>query len=251
MYKITIMIAIILFATPVWADEMISFKAGYLVLGPEGKFAVTNGGLTGTKVDLETDLSFDDSDDLLVEAALQLDAFRLSASYLPIELSGHGMLIRDIIFSGETYTVGSTVDSDVKLDIYDVGLAWYFINLDDLPIRLQAGFEVAMKYVNAEVSMIDQISGLSTRESVIAPIPTIGARCRLALGDWLGLVGRIGYLEYNNNKFLDADIQVEFSPLPLLGFFAGYRHFDLEVDESGIFIDAMFNGPYAGVLVRF
>ena len=55
----------------------------------------------------------------------------------------------------------------------------------------------------------------------------------------------------DGNSFLDVDGQIEFSPIPLVGIFAGYRYLDLEVDESGVFIDATLDGPYAGALVRF
>jgi hypothetical protein len=58
-------------------------------------------------------------------------------------------------------------------------------------------------------------------------------------------------MEVNDNSFLDADAQLEFSPLPLVGVYGGYRYFDVQVDESDIFIDARFSGPYVGAFVRF
>jgi hypothetical protein len=68
------------------------------------------------------------------------------------------------------------------------------------------------------------------------PIPTIGARGRIALADFIGMIGRIGYMEYDSNHFLDAEAQVEFSPLPAVGLYAGYRYFDLKIDESDLFV---------------
>jgi outer membrane protein len=230
---------------PVMADEMISFKAGYLSLSPEGEFAVFSGGV-GTKVDMEDDLGFDDSEEFMAEAAVQLGSFRLTAGYLPLKFSGSGSTT-GIIFNGQPFV--GTVDSDVDIDLYDVGLTWYLLNFDDLPVRLQLGPEVSVKYVEADISMRSITA--SESESVSVPVPTIGLRGRVGLSDFLGLAGRVGYLEYDDNSFLDADAQLEFSPLPLVGIFAGYRYMDIEVDESDVFLDVTFDGPYGGAFIRF
>jgi hypothetical protein len=100
--------------------------------------------------------------------------------------------------------------------------------------------------------MVDQANP-ANRETIsgTAPVPTIGARARVGLGDFVAVIGRVGYLEVSGNSFLDADAQVEFSPLPFVGVFGGYRHLDLDIDENDIVIDATFAGPYAGAFVRF
>lgn len=233
------------------ADEILSVKAGYISLSPDGDFAVDGGGLAGTRINLKNDLNYDDSEDFIGEAALNLGPFRLSAGYLPIEFSGNGNLNRQIIFNGQTFNVNTNVSSDVKIDMYDFGLVWHIINIDDLPVRLQFGPELSVKYIDGEVSMRDSSGALNEKDSISAPVPTIGARARIGLADWLALVGRVGYLEYDGNTLLDADGQIEFSPLPLVGVYAGYRYIDMEVDESGVFIDATLDGPYGGVFVRF
>lgn len=238
----------VLTALPAMADEMISFKAGYLSLSPEGDFAVSNGGF-GTRVDMEDDLGFDDSEEFMVEAGMQLGSFRLTASYLPLKFSGDGTLSRTIEFGGETFIANTAVNSDVDIDLYDVGLTWYLLNFDDLPVRFQLGPELSVKYVEADISM--QSGAVSESESVSAPVPTIGLRGKVGLADFLAVAGRVGYLEYDDNSFLDADVQLEFSPLPLVGIFAGYRYLDIDVDESDVFLDVTFDGPYGGAFFRF
>jgi outer membrane protein len=240
---------------PVLADEIISLKAGYLMLSPEGRFAVDGNTLSGTPIDLEDDLGFDDSEDYFVEGALNLGPFRLAISYLPLEFSGSGTLSQPIVFNDQTFDVSATTSSEVKLDIIDAGLTWNIINIDDLPARIQIGPELAVKYVDVDLSMtgVEASSGLSISEtdSAQVPIPTIGARARISFSDFIGLVGRIGYMEYQDNSFLDAEAQIEFSPIPLVGIFGGYRYFDLQIDDSDIYVDAQFSGPFAGALVRF
>lgn len=232
------------------ADELVSLKVGYQKLSPSGNFTGTENGI-GTSVDIEDDLNFDDNEDVTVEAALQLGPFRLAAGYLPLRFSGTGTLTRDFFFNGENYTVGETVKGDIDVDLYDVGLTWYLLNFDDLPVRLQLGPEIAVKIVDGDLSVESHTTGIRESVSGTAAVPTIGARARVGISDFVALVGRVGYVEYDDNTFLDADGQIEISPIPLVGIYGGYRYLDIDVDESDIVLDATFDGPYAGAFVRF
>lgn len=241
-----------LFALPLQAeaDEKVSFKLGYQMLAPDGYFIGKDGG-SGTKIDLEDDLSLDDSKELYAELAVNLGDFRLSAAYQPLSFSGTNTLSQAIEFNGTVYNVDDTVRGDIDLDMYDVACSWHLINLDDLPVRLQLGPEIAVKVFSGDLSVQSKATGVKETISGTAPVPTIGARARVGLADFLAVVGRIGFAEYSGNSFLDADAQLEFSPLPMVGLFAGYRYLDLDIDENDIVIDATFTGPYAGAFVRF
>jgi outer membrane protein len=232
------------------ADEILSLKLGYLNLTPSGQFA-SREGVVNTTIDLENDFGIEDEADLMAEAALQLGAFRLSAGYLPLKFSGSSTLGRSITFNNRTFNVNEQATGEIDVKLYDLGLTWHLVNVDDLPVRVQLGPELAVKIVDGEASVTSQLTGLSESVSGTAPVPTIGLRARVGLGDMLGLIGRVGYVQYQDNSFLDADAQVEFSPIPLVGVFLGYRYLDLEVDEGDLFVDATFDGPYAGALVRF
>ncbi|AMV73271.1 hypothetical protein JCM30471_16730 [Desulfuromonas carbonis] len=242
-------------ATPALADEMVSIKAGYQLLTPEGTFAVGSSSLAGTPVDLEKDLGFDDSKDVTAEVALQLGDFRLAVGYLPIQFSGNGQLTGTVNFNGKTYSGGVQTASDVDIKLYDVSLGYHLFNFDDTPVRFQLTPELSVKVVDAALSMDGQenitLTPIHEEDSVTAPIPTLGVRTRIGLADFLAVIGRVGYMEYNDNSFLDADAQVEFSPIPMVGLYGGYRYFDLQVDDSDILIDAQFSGPYVGAFVRF
>ncbi len=233
-------------ASPTLADEIVSLKGGYYKLEPSGDV-----GVGGDALDIEGDLGIDDDHGFFAEAAFQLGGVRLFASYMPMNFSGSSVLSRDIDFSGETFVAGQRIDSDIDIDIYEAGLAWFLINMDDLPLRIQFGPEVAIKYIDTRVEL--QEKGLVTQESesVGVPIPSLGARARIAFADYLGLVGRVGYLEYKGNSLTDVDAQVEYSPIPMVALFAGYRYLDMDIDEDGVLVDAKFSGPHAGALIRF
>lgn len=248
---VSVFALLLVLTTPALADELFSLKAGYLSLTPSGDVAVSAAGLAGDILDVDDDLGIDSSDDYFLEAALQLGSFRLFAAYLPLSFSGDSVLSETINFNGQAFTVNSLVEGEVELDVYEAGLSWYLLNVDDLPVRIQFGPEVALKYVDASVKLEESLTGLSEAESVSVPVPTVGARARIALADFLGVVGRVGYMEYDGSSFVDADAQVEFSPIPMFGLFAGYRYMDIDVDDNDVVIDATFAGPYAGAMVRF
>jgi len=236
-----------------WADELFSFKVGYQHLTPDGSLSVEGDGIDATSVSIENDFDLEKSDELTLEAALQLGSFRLSAAYQPIRFSGNNVLTKEIDFNGETFLANSHVKSNVDIDIYEAGIAWHLINFDDLPTRVQFGPELAVKYLDADLALDGETAGgvTTTSESVKAAIPTVGLRGRVAIADALGIVGRVGYMEYQDSSFLDFDAQVEYSPLPMVGIYAGYRYMDVDLDKSDVELDATFDGPYIGALIRF
>jgi len=139
----------------------------------------------------------------------------------------------------------------MKADVFDASLTYYMLNLDDLPSRMQLGVEAAVKFVHATSSMQDKTTGVTQSVTTTLPIPTLGARGRVAISDFVGLTGRAGYLGYAGNHFLDSEMQIEFSPLPTVGLYAGYRLVDLKVNRSGVLLDSAFSGPFIGGFVRF
>lgn len=253
MRKLPLLCFAALFCLPLsaQADEMLSLKVGYQNLTPSGQFA-SREGLVNTVIDLENDFGMDEEADLVAEAALQFGSFRIAVGYMPLKFNGTTSAQRTIEFGGQQFTATDQAVGSLDVDLFDLGLTWYLVNIDDLPVRVQIGPELSVKVFDGEASVVSLIDP-ALRESVsgTAPLPTIGLRARVGLADMLSLTGRVGYVEYNDNSFLDADGQVEFSPLPMFGIFAGYRYLDLEVDEGDLFVDATFDGPYGGLLVRF
>lgn len=238
------------FTSTAMADEAVSLKLGYLLLSPSGEVAAEVGGI-GTKVDLETDLDLDDSSGIMAEAALAFGDVKLTVGYLPLSFDGNSLLSRSVVFDGTLYPVGTQVDSSLDVNILDVGLTWFIINLDDVPTRFQLGVELGVKVADAETSITESLTSATEEASETLPIPTLGLRARVAFSDFVGVSGRVGYLGYSGNHFLDADIQLEVSPLPFAGIFAGYRYIDLAIDESDVFVDTQLSGFYGGAFVRF
>jgi len=241
---------LLVIASPTFGDELLSIKAGYQLLEPEGSLSVSDHGF-GSRLDVENDLYLDDSEELIAELGLQWGDSRLTFSYLPIEFSGAGRIPFSGSYDGHEFNSGDQVSSSVKLDLYDAGYTYYLINVDDLPIRFQLGIELSLKVADLEIEFSDATTQFSKGDSLLVPIPTIGLRSRVALADLVGLSARAGYLEYDDNSIIDADIQLDYSPIPNAGLFVGYRFFDLDVDDQDLYVSIEISGPYAGLIVRF
>jgi len=246
-----VVVILLLLASPVYADEIISLKVGYQTLTPKGSISADGKGLSGTRISVEDHLNYDDSQDLFAEAAIQLGDFRLGAAYLPIGFSGSAKLGKALNFAGVTFGAGNGITSSTDIDLYDLGLCWYLLNVDDLPVRLQIGPEFSLKVIDVTVSMSKQANGSTQKDSLQGALPTVGLRARVGLADFLSISGRAGYLDIDGNYYLDTDAQVEYSPLPMVGLFAGFRFIELDIDESGVMIDTSLEGPYLGAMIRF
>ena len=231
-----------------FADETISIKVGYAALTPTGSIAVNAGGLTGTVL-TDTTLGLKRSDNVTAELAIQLGDGRLSASYLPMKFSGASTLATNTNFNGQTFAATTAVTSELKATLTDIGYTYYLVNMDDLPSRLQFGIEPSLKLFNINATLIG--GGATQTTSANIAIPTIGLRGRVALADFIGISGRFGYVGYKNNNYADADAQIEFSPIPTLGIYGGYRYLDAQVDSNGVILNSRFAGPYAGAFFRF
>lgn len=230
------------------ADETVAIKAGYMLLSPSGQFTATVNNI-GTRIDMENDLNFENSQQFTGEISINLGDSLFTLGFIPMSFTGNGTLARPITYNGTTYTAGTAVQSEFSADIIDFAYTYYLINMDDMPSRFQLGIEASVKTVIAKTSVSG--GGQIASKNITLPIPTLGLRARVALADFIGLVGRVGYLGYSGNSFLDADAQIEFSPLPTLGIYAGYRHMNLKIDTSGVYADTTFQGPYAGAFFRF
>ena len=231
-----------------YADETVSIKAGYASMAATGSLSVTALGTPGTTL-TDSTLGLKRSNNITAEIAIQLGDGRLSASYLPLKFSGSSTLATAANFNGRNFTAGTTVTSELKASLADIGYTYYLVNMDDLPSRLQFGIEASLKFVQLNSSLTG--GGVTTSSSANIPLPTVGLRGRVALADFIGLSGRMGYVGYNGNTFTDIDAQIEFSPIPTLGIYGGYRYLDVKVDTAGVVLDTQFRGPFAGLFFRF
>ena len=243
-----VLTALLACSAPALADETVAIKAGFMLLSASGQIGATINNV-GTNIDVEKDLHFGNSTQPTGEISLNLGDSLLSLGFVPLNFSGAGTLTRPITYNGTTYTAGTAIQSELKADIIDAAYTYYLVNMDDLPSRLQLGIETAVKVINIKTNISS--AGVTTSKNATVPIPTVGLRGRVALADFIGLTGRVGYLGYSGNSFTDAETQIEFSPLPTMGIYGGYRFIKLKIDTAGVVANTTLKGPFIGGFFRF
>ncbi|MDX8388944.1 MAG: hypothetical protein R8M38_00495 [Mariprofundaceae bacterium] len=232
------------------ADEMLALKVGLYSLTPTGALSIDSSGNSGDLLNLENDLNMERSENLNISAALQLGDSRLVASYLPLTFNGNNALAQSVSVGHITIPFSVPMTTSLKADMYGLSYTYFLLNMDDLPTRLQLGVKAAANLVQGTVE-IDALGLNIESTSATIIIPTVGLYGRVALSDFIGVVANASYMAYTDNQFLDIDVQVEFSPLPLAGIYVGYRHMDVKFYSNNLFVDTTLSGFYAGALIRF
>ncbi|MCK5942732.1 MAG: hypothetical protein KAI24_12220 [Planctomycetes bacterium] len=215
----------------------ITGQVGYAHVRVGGEIALDDGGGSPSQNEQSVESAFGLGDwqgSPYLRAQVDAGGPVLTTSLFRLREEGRGQLADS--FGG--LPSGTTVESSLDLGVAKISAAYDF----DLGlVKLAPGvlFDVfALDFSARELTLgsreeIDEI--------VFVPMPFV--RAEAGVGPFTA-VGEIGYLEVsdlgdNEGRFLDAEVMVEWHPLPLGHFFAGYRYID--VDGSGKTGDESFS----------
>lgn len=220
----------------------------------DGEFAADATGITGTN-SLETLGIDDDPVELTPRVDFSAGPFEITADYLDVSYAGSGDVDTEIEFNGETFTVGTIVDSELDLEMGRVTATWDWIPTDTIDV----GLGIGAAYTKARALVRDQTLGDTATTEEEAPFPYLAARARVALADVsLEILGGFLSFEYDDidASYLDLDAMARWAVVGgdehlALSLILGYRMLDLELeyvqDGDQIRIDADLSGPYAGL----
>ncbi len=240
--------ALLAFSSPGQSAEKVTIKVGYMLLLPSGTFAAIANG-TGSQINMDGDLNFYNSGQVTAELSIKQGNSLFSLGIIPIKFGGAGTLQRTLEYNGQNFVAGTVTQSSLQANIFDLGYSYNLLN-NDTPSRLQLGLEATAKIINVKTNLSSGGTATSNKSATVV-IPTVGLRGNIAVTEFIGLNGRVGYLGYAGNTFTDFDTQIEFSPQPRVGVYAGYRYLKMKLDSKGVLADVTFRGPYAGAFLRF
>ncbi|MBI4666972.1 MAG: hypothetical protein HY751_11260 [Nitrospinae bacterium] len=206
------------------------------------------GALTGTEIDLVSDLGLDSSKGLPVaEVIIKFaDRHKIRFDYTSFTYSGDKAVSKEIIFNGITYPVSSQVKTN--LELRDMKLSYEYDIFRDTGGYI--AFRLAADYVYANASIV--ASGvLSNSASVSATAPVVGLSGRLCATDWLSFTADIAGVGYDKSTVYDASLYFDINPMPNVGLTVGYRTIRINVDIEDKKADTQWNGAFAGLAVRF
>lgn len=225
----------------------------------EGDLQASDTGVPGTLIDVSSDL------DLGRETVHELSAWlnipflgNLRGGWWSASFEGSETLTSSVAFSGTTFTSGTEVDTTMDLDVSTLMLDFDLLS----PNIGGTGFEIALqiggKYISASGEL--ESSTVSAKEVIRGGIPVVGARITVDLASTFRVNLEANGLGFERDdielRFVDAVLEIAWSPLPLLNIGAGWHTVQLLAQDDSstrtdVEIDLEIGGPYLSVGVRF
>lgn len=233
-----------------FAIPLIDLKvgAGYVHLSPEGWI-----NYKGTNVDIKDDLKLGNSNNVNAYVQVGLPILpTVKVEYLPTSYEGSGTVSTYFEFAGKKYNVGTSIDTKLKLDQYDVSL---FYSLPLPFVKPRAG--VSVKYLDG-YTYVNASSVGEGKANVTVPIPMLYLGLNASLPGIpieFDIEGK--GISYQGNSLTDIKAIGMFSlvGIPLVGKLyigAGYRYQQLKLDDiDGLNSDIKFKGFFGEVGVSF
>ena len=204
----------------------------------------------GNTLDVKDTLKWKDESDVFakiyIEHPLPIIP-NIKLGYSDFGHSGSGLVNSAFNFAGQTYTVGSNIDSAFDLKMYDLGL--YYEILDNW-VNVDVGVNV--KYVDGLVS-VKSDRGLSESTAFSVPIPMLYAKARFDVPTTdLSFQVEGNYVIYDGNTLYDVEAGVRYTLALGLGLEAGYKTMKLELNDiDDLSMQSDFSGAYAKLVWDF
>ena len=229
----------------------IGVRGYYWDPGLSGDIKVDDSGLTGTKLDLESDLGFDEESYPIVEAFVGLGNHHLSLSYYKADYSGTNTGV-SFDFAGTTFT--GDISSDLEYDVFDLVYQYDFLDLENSLAGFSLGLVAKVKYFDGNFG-IDETVGASPASASIdgsVSIPMVGLNLNVGIiADILELRVLATGSGYEGGTVLDGMADISLTLFPFTDIHGGYRVFTMDFDDDDVELDFDTSGPYVAFTVSF
>lgn len=235
-----------------WALEL-GARGYYWFPHFNGTLRADSNGIEGTQIDLGGDLGIEDRYFPMVEAFAGVGKHHVSFMYTRMNYADSANLPRSIVFLGKTYNTGDLVDTDVKIQMFDVEYQYDLINLENVLAGFSVGLIGKVKYIDGDARLANLTQGYHESNSFGIPVPMVGAAVHVGLlADILEARAKVAGMAFSGNRFYEALADVSLTPLPFLDIHGGYRYMKVEVkDVDDVYGNFEFSGPYVGLTISF
>lgn len=221
----------------------------------EARLSTASGG-TGVDVNFEDMLGLDKIK-LIGEASMYwrfADRWRVDLGYFSLNRHGSRTLETDVEWGGNTYPVGTTVDSNYKISDLRVAVGYSFFRRPDKELGVGFGLHRA----GLETSL-DAAGVGATNQSVTAPLPFFTLYGSFALTDTWALALRSDWLSLSYDKYSGGiratAVDFVYQPFTHFAFGFGVHTLTLRLDvnnpSSQLQTRVVFQGPAAFMSASF
>ncbi|WP_022846462.1 TIGR04219 family outer membrane beta-barrel protein [Desulfurobacterium sp. TC5-1] len=202
----------------------------------------------GTNVDVKDDLNLGDETKpfgwVRIEHPIPLIP-NVKIEATKYDFTGSGTITQTFQFAGKTFTASADIDSELRLDQYDLTLYWGvpFLGLATLGTT-HINFGLTLKYIDGYASVKSSTLGFDESTDFQVPLPMLYGQGDFGVGP-VRVNAELKWIGYSGNQFIDAKAEVRYSPIPLLFIGAGYRYENLKIDDiEDVSSDIKIKGPY-------
>lgn len=232
----------------------------------DGGVQVDESSIVGTKLNVDKALDLD-KDSKTFEGQITFkpsNNSRLDLNFWSNKFEGEKRITDAIVFNGQTYSVGTLVDTNLDLKVGTLTYE-YLLPIPKIPaFTLQVGPLVGVKVISfdGELIAVDAPTPFSESKSMTAPIPVVGARAFVEILGWFSAEAEIDGFKISNIQDIDATIieaSVEVTTNLMAGLYvgAGYHYFSVDVKDNGgsgsalVDIDFTIDGLFLVAGIRF
>ncbi|TQV75522.1 TIGR04219 family outer membrane beta-barrel protein [Aliikangiella marina] len=234
--------------------DVAGFEVGGYQWTPDysGTILSSTSTVAGSTIDLQNDLGFTDESHNVIYFSLEhpipvLPNLKITSS--DFENSSSGVITRDLVFGGETFSVSENVTT--VMDTSNMEYTLYYEILDNW-INWDIG--ATIRQYDGEVGLSTPANGSNLNESELLDftIPLFYTKARFDL-PFTGFFidGQINIISYDDDSVSDTMIALGYESEIGFGASLGYRSFDLEAQEDDLDVDLKFDGTYFNLFFHF
>ncbi len=240
--------------SPAFALFGADLGVGYWMQTPSGALQYKPvAGITGD-INLENDLFFEQENKPFVRIKVELPLILPNIYFMatPMTFKGAGPITRTISYADATFNAGIPIESELKLDHYDIAL-FYPIPLIKTATLGKLNVELGLnaRIFNFEGTITQPTVNETGTYSKTTTVPLIYAGVQINPIDALGIDIEIRGIAYSGNSYYDYLGRLKYYPIPLVYVAGGYRAEILKIDEDDVLADIKFGGPFLEVGLSF
>jgi len=235
----------------VQAEQTVEVEGRYWFTDLDAKAKVTTSGLSGTDINLKSDLGLKDEDMPDFRLTWNINENNsLRFAYTSVEYDGDKNVTKTINFDGKTYTAGARVISALDLDYYRLGWIWEFLNAAD--DKVDIGLLTEIKGFSVKAKLDAPGLSISESEDFEGALPALGLTCAVDVYDNFEVNAEISGMTAGSYGYLyDAEIGVKWEPYENFAIEGGYRVLEIKGEDDSDFAKVSIDGPYLGALFSF
>jgi hypothetical protein len=242
----------VLLAQGVAFGQIVELEGRYWFTDLSSSIKAKRGSLPATDIDMGDDLGLKSAS--APEGRLTFltgPNSRIRLAYTRLDFEGEKTVGRTITFDGTTFAANSRMASDLEIQYGRLGWIWEPLGI---PKILKFGGILEAKGFLIDASVRTRGATPEVKESATLPLvlPTLGLALDLTIYPKVHLFAEVSGLPAGDlGHIVDAEAGLRYSLLPIVTLSAGYRLFDMRVEDGDDRAKLRLYGPFVGASLRF